>query len=143
MDLERKDIYIIALSLCLITTSVVDIVLLSSSIEFGYIGDCYQTLKILVVGTESGPNDLDPTDSWDSASSDVIEQVVETLFTYDTRQYVVDESTPRISWLAYGEPLWSMGNTVMTVDIRPGISFHDGTPMDAAAVAWNFNRFMY
>ncbi|MFX1389824.1 MAG: ABC transporter substrate-binding protein [Promethearchaeota archaeon] len=142
MNLERKDIYIIALSLCLVITSGINIGLLVSSIQLGYHHLAPPELETLVVGTGSGPNDLDPTDSWDSASNDVIEQVVETLFTYDTRQYVIDETMPRINWLA-SSYAWSGGNTILTVDIRTGITFHDGTPMDAAAVAWNFNRFMY
>jgi peptide/nickel transport system substrate-binding protein len=100
-------------------------------------------LETLTVGTGSGPPDLDPTDSWDSASHDVIEQVVETLYTYDTRQFASTGQMPRIPWLAAGDPVWSAGDTVMTIDIRTGITFHDGTLMDAAAVAWNFNRFMY
>ena len=38
------------------------------------------TLKF---GTFYGPNTLEPVESWDSSSNDVIKQVVETLFTYD------------------------------------------------------------
>ncbi|MFX1390577.1 MAG: ABC transporter substrate-binding protein [Promethearchaeota archaeon] len=99
-------------------------------------------METLVIGTESGPHDLDPTDSWDKSSNDVIEQVVETLFTYDSRQYSIDETTPRINWLATGYS-WDVTNTILTVDIRFGVEFHDGIIMDASVVAWNFNRFMY
>jgi len=94
------------------------------------------------VGTQSGPHDLDPTDSWDRASNDVIEQVVETLFTHNTTQFDIDQTMPRINLLASGYS-WDVTNTILTVDIRTGITFHDGTTLDAAAVAWNFNRFMY
>ncbi|MHA1499802.1 MAG: hypothetical protein ACTSRT_19910 [Promethearchaeota archaeon] len=37
----------------------------------------------LKVGTSSGPATIEPVESWDSASNDVLEQVVETLFYYD------------------------------------------------------------
>ncbi|MFX1388645.1 MAG: ABC transporter substrate-binding protein [Promethearchaeota archaeon] len=141
MELEKKDVIIIFLSFCLLFTSVVSIFLLISPYGPPF-GPVPPRGEALIIGTGSGPHDLDPTDCWDSASNDVIEQVVETLFTYDTRQFVVDETMPRVNWLATGYS-WSGGNTILTVDIRTGVRFHDGTPMDAAAVAWSFNRFMF
>jgi ABC-type transport system substrate-binding protein len=139
MEMERKDLIIIVLSICLIFTSITGILL---SFQPSGIQIMPPELDTLVIGTSSGPNDLDPTDSWDAASNDVIEQVVETLFTYDTRQFAIDETMPRINWLATGYS-WDMSNTILTVDIRTGVRFHDGTIMDAAAVAWSFNRFIY
>jgi len=50
----------------------------------------------LKVGTYSGPNTLEPVESWDSASNDVLEQVVETLFFYN----LTDLDLPRINLLA-------------------------------------------
>ncbi|MCA3261289.1 MAG: peptide ABC transporter substrate-binding protein [Telmatospirillum sp.] len=32
--------------------------------------------------------------------------------------------------------------TVMRFDLRPNLKFHDDTPLDAAAVKWNFDRIM-
>ncbi|MGH3246709.1 MAG: ABC transporter substrate-binding protein [Trebonia sp.] len=32
------------------------------------------------------------------------------------------------------------GGTVLTISLRPGVKFSDGTPFDAAAVAWNIKR---
>jgi ABC-type transport system substrate-binding protein len=139
MELKRKDIYIIALSFCLLITSGLNITLLIQLSTFEVVPP---ELEVLIIGTGSGPHDLDPTDSWDSASNDVIEQVVETLFTYDTRQFIIDETMPRINWLATGYS-WDITNTILTVDIRTEVYFHDGTLMDATAVAWSFNRFLY
>ena len=34
----------------------------------------------------------------------------------------------------------SDGGTTLTITLRPGIKFSDGTPFNAAAVAWNINR---
>ncbi|MFW9829798.1 MAG: ABC transporter substrate-binding protein [Candidatus Thorarchaeota archaeon] len=104
--------------------------------------DPYWFHNTLYVGTTVGPQDLDPTDCWDTNSRYVIEQIVETLFTYDTRQFVINQTMPRINWLATAYS-WDVTNTILTVDIRTGIEFHDGTIMNATAVAWNFNRFMY
>ncbi|MFX1388642.1 MAG: ABC transporter substrate-binding protein [Promethearchaeota archaeon] len=138
--MEKKDKIIVALSFCILFNTLT--ILIQFSLQIGYVEVYPPDLETLVIGTGSGPNDHDPTDSWDQVSNDVIEQVVETLFTYDTRQFIIDETMPRINWLA-SSYVWSGGNTILTVDIRTGITFHDGTPMDAAAVAWNFNRFMY
>jgi ABC-type transport system substrate-binding protein len=139
MEMEKKNLAIIILAIVLAASGIGNIIL---GIQLGYIEVAPPPLETLVVGTGSGPHDLDPADSWDSASNDVIEQVVECLFTYDTRQYVIDETMPRINWLATSY-VWSGGNTILTVDIRSGVQFHDGTLMDADAVAWSFNRFMY
>jgi peptide/nickel transport system substrate-binding protein len=34
----------------------------------------------------------------------------------------------------------SNGGTVLTIKLRPNLKFSDGTPLNAAAVAWNFKR---
>jgi peptide/nickel transport system substrate-binding protein len=138
MEMEKKNLAIIILAIVLAASGIGNIIL---GIQLGYIEVAPPELETLVVGTGSGPHDLDPTDSWDSASNDVIEQVVETLFTYDTRQWVIDETMPRVNWLASGYS-WDSA-TELVITLRTGISFHDGTTMDADAVAWNFNRFMY
>jgi ABC-type transport system substrate-binding protein len=140
MEMEKKNLAIIILAIVLAASGIGNIIL---GIQLGIIEVAPPDLETLVVGTGSGPHDLDPVDSWDSASNDVLEQVVETLYTYDTRLFETTGTMPRIPWLAAAAPVWSAGNTVMTIDIVTGVTFHDGTPMDAAAVAWNFNRFMY
>ncbi|MFW9829648.1 MAG: ABC transporter substrate-binding protein [Candidatus Thorarchaeota archaeon] len=138
MEMEKKNLAIIILAIVLAASGIGNIIL---GIQLGYIEVTPPELETLVVGTGSGPNDLDPTDSWDSASNDVIEQAVETLFTYDTRQWVVTQTMPRINWLAASYS-WT-SNTEFVVTLREGVHFHDGTLMDGEAVAWNFNRFMY
>jgi ABC-type transport system substrate-binding protein len=139
MKLGKRDAIIIILSFCLLISSGLNALL---SFQTWYPSIAPPVFEKLIVGTYSGLHDLDPTDSWDSYSNDAIEQVVETLFTYDTRQFVIDQTMPRINWLATGYS-WDITNTILTVDIRTGVHFHDGTVMDAAAVAWSFNRFMY
>ncbi len=47
---------------------------------------------ILKVGATYGPETLEPVDCWDRASSDVIEQVVENLFTYNLSNLDFDNS---------------------------------------------------
>ena len=72
MEMERKDSIIIVLSICLIFTTITGILL---SIQPSGIQVIPPELNTLTIGTSSGPNDLDPTDCWDAASNDVIEQV--------------------------------------------------------------------
>ncbi|MFX1389823.1 MAG: ABC transporter substrate-binding protein [Promethearchaeota archaeon] len=139
MNLKGKDVCIIALSLCFAISSGLNLVF---ALQLGTFEVTPSELEVLVIGTGSGPNDLDPTECWDKDSQIVIEQVVETLFIYDTRQYIIGETMPRINWLATGYS-WDVTNTTLTVDIRTGVYFHDGTLMDANAVAWSFNRLLY
>jgi len=91
----------------------------------------------LIIGTSSGPYDLDPVNSWDSASNDVIEQVAECLFSYNYS----DPDLPRINLLA--QSYWWQNNVTLQVELRQGIQFHDGTSFNAAAAKWNLDRINY
>ncbi|MBD3215567.1 MAG: hypothetical protein GF311_23355 [Candidatus Lokiarchaeota archaeon] len=88
----------------------------------------------LVFGTGAAPIDLDPQNSWDSSSSNVIIQVCEGLFMHD---YTLTDS-PLVPRLAHSFGTWNGNN--YTVDIRSGIKFHDGTDLDVNDVVWTFNR---
>lgn len=87
--------------------------------------------------TSSGPYTLEITDSWDSASNDVLEQVVETLFFYD----LADVDLPLTMELA--SSYYWVDETHLQIKLREGILFHDGTPFDAAAAKWNLDRLCY
>ena len=90
-----------------------------------------------VRSTSSGPHTLEITDSWDSASNDVLEQVVETLFFYD----LDDPALPRINVLAHS--YWWVDNTTLQIQLKEGILFHDGTDFNAEAAKWNLDRLQY
>jgi peptide/nickel transport system substrate-binding protein len=88
-----------------------------------------------------GPADLDPQDAWDSASSDVHDQVCEGLFAYD----LTDPNLAIIPRLADPDsiPSWGtngLGQPTYTVELRDDVWFHDGTKFDATAVKYNFDR---
>lgn len=91
----------------------------------------------LKVGALYTPYTLDPVDSWDEGSYSVIEQVVETLFTYDLE----DPELPLINQLA--ESYTWINPTQLYITLRQGILFHDGTPFNAAAAKWNLDRLLY
>ncbi|MFX1323121.1 MAG: ABC transporter substrate-binding protein [Promethearchaeota archaeon] len=95
----------------------------------------------LVFGTIAGPPDLDPHLAWDSASGDVISQICEGLYKFD----VTDPAYPLIPVLATDLPIVE-GTAEMPeliIPLRTGVTFHDGTPFNAAAVKWNFDRLCY
>src|SRR5271157_524156 len=95
--------------------------------------------QVLIYGTSSGPLTLDPMWAWDSASEDVIDQVYEGLYQYN----LTNPSLPVVPWLATDMGNWTTDKMNFTVTIRPGITFQDGTPLDAAAVKWSFDRLQY
>lgn len=80
--------------------------------------------------------DLDPQQAWDSASIEVISQVCEGLFTYNL-------SSPEleiIPALATDVGTWNAEATEFTVNLKTGVTFHDGTLFTADDVKWTFDR---
>lgn len=92
---------------------------------------------ILKVGATYGPDTLEPVDCWDRASIDVIEQVVENLFTYNLSNL----NLPRINELA--ESFWWQDLTTLKITLKQNIFFHDGTLFNAEVAKWNFDRLLY
>ena len=132
--MEKKNLAIIILAIVLAASGIGNIIL---GIQTGAIEVQAPDLETLIRGTGAGPPDLDPVDSWDSAANDVIRQVAEPLFFYDYRDPLLE----RANWLAdsYSWPT----PVTLEINIRTGIKFHDGTYMDAAACAWNFDRLIW
>ncbi len=93
----------------------------------------------LAVGTLQGPLDLDPVHSWDRSSNDVIEQVCEGLYQYD----LSDPNLGIIPVLAADYGTWNPTATKLTIPLRQGVYFHDGTIFNALAVQWTFERINY
>jgi peptide/nickel transport system substrate-binding protein len=89
-----------------------------------------------VYGVGSGPVDLDTAYMWDSASADVATQVAEGLYAYN----LTTTDLALIPRLAAGMGSWSSDNLQFTVPLRQNVTFHDGTPFNATAVKWNFDR---
>lgn len=92
---------------------------------------------IFKVGTISEPVTIELVEAWDRGSNNVISQVVETLFAYN----LSDPSLPRVNRLAQSY-LW-INSTTLQIQLRQGILFHDGTPFNASAAKWNFDRLLY
>ncbi len=88
----------------------------------------------LTIGMGAEPESLDPVNMTSAPAATVGEHVVERLI------YMEEDGslTPMLatSWSA------SADSTVWTFEIRQGGTFHDGTPLNAEAVAVNLNRFV-
>ena len=102
-----------------------------------YKWNSYISKNTFLISISGGPTSIDPINSKDSFSNDVLEQVVETLFFYD----LFDVNLPRINLLAYSY-YWT-DTTHLQIQLREGIFFHDGTPFNAVAAKWNFDRLLY
>src|SRR5256884_3151227 len=87
----------------------------------------------LVVGLVAEPVNLDPAQVTDLNSNRVGRRIVETLATFP------DESTQIVLGLAES---WTVSKDGLryTFRLRKGISFHDGTPLNAEAVKFSIER---
>ncbi len=137
MEMEKKNLAIIILAVVLAASGVGNIIL---GIQAGAV-KAPEKKNTLKVGMREGnmPAVLDPVDSWDSATNDVIIQVCDGLWAYNlySGDYELEYT------LAKEEPTWDATNTSLTVILRENVWFHDGTPFNATAVQFTFDRIMY
>ena len=88
-----------------------------------------QTLRI---GLAEDPDALDPTRARTFVGRIVFAGLCDKLFDLDEKLRIVPQ-------LATGYQ-WSSDNKSLEVKLRPGVTFHDGEKMDAAAVKYNLER---
>jgi len=131
MDRDKKSIAIIVLSIILIASGIGAIFLI--------IPECQPAIPVsrtLNVGTFYGPWDLDPINTWELKSRDIIKQVCEGLYTYN----LSDPDLEIIPLLAEDYGTWDSSGMHLTIPLRQNVWFHDGTPFNAEVVKWNFER---
>ena len=92
-----------------------------------------QPAGTLVVGLVAEPVNLDPAQVTDLNSNRVGRRIAETLVTFP------EESTQIVPGLAES---WVVSKDGLryTFKLRKGVSFHDGTPLDAEAVKFSIDR---
>lgn len=89
--------------------------------------------QIIIFGKSKDAITLDPADSTDGESSAVIVNIFEPLLRFKKEQTIVEPALAA-SWQVSEDKLtWSF-------KLRQGVKFHDGTPLDAAAVKFNYDR---
>jgi peptide/nickel transport system substrate-binding protein len=84
--------------------------------------------------TESLPITLDPAVAYDSSSESVIQNIYETLVTYEGSQ--VREVAPLLA------DAWSVSsdNRQFVFRLHPAVQFHNGQPLNAQAVIYSLRR---
>ena len=88
------------------------------------------------VGTTLKPRTLDPADNYELAGLNIIYNVGESLYTYEVG------TTEIKPLLATEMPVVSEDGLTYTIPLRQGVTFHDGTPFNAEAMAFSLQRFM-
>ncbi|MCX6899556.1 MAG: ABC transporter substrate-binding protein [Verrucomicrobia bacterium] len=78
---------------------------------------------------------LDPAAADDSESVKVLNNICEGLVRFKSGTTQIEPCLAET---------WNLSSDARTciIALREGVKFHDGTPLNAAAVAWNFNRQM-
>ena len=91
---------------------------------------------IITIGTTKKPRTLDPADAYELRSIALIRNLSDRLYTYDPG------STELKPQLATALPKLSADGLTYTIPLRQGVVFHDGTPFNAAAMAFSLDRFI-
>ncbi|GHE85473.1 ABC transporter substrate-binding protein [Amycolatopsis deserti] len=89
----------------------------------------------LVMGLSSEPDRLDPTTSSSLYTRYVMSTICEKLYDLDSSGQVVPQ-------LATALPALSPDGLTVTIGVRTGVTFADGTPFDAAAVRTSLQRHL-
>lgn len=86
---------------------------------------------VLKVSATANPSSLDPATGGAGSDHTFLWTIFDTLVEWD---YATLKTKPGLASYEFPDPL------TMLLDIKPGIVFHDGSPLDAAAVKFNLDR---
>jgi peptide/nickel transport system substrate-binding protein len=89
----------------------------------------------LVVALNQDPDILDPSLSRTYVGRIIYEHMCEKL-------YEIDENLKIFPQLAAEMPIFSDGGKTVTIKLRRGVNFNDGTPMNAEAVRYSLDRHL-
>src|SRR4051794_5180016 len=103
--------------------------LLAATLSLGVFSAQGQNLRI---GLAEDPDILDPTLARTFVGRVVFAALCDKLFDLDEKLNIVP-------MLATGHE-WAPDGKSLTLKLRPGVTFHDGEKMDAAAVKYNLER---
>ena len=90
----------------------------------------------LILGLDASPTDLDPQSQYDYRSTVVIRSLYEGLIG------LVDSATDQYEGLVAESWEANEDQSVWTFKLRPGLTFHDGSPCDSAAVKASYERLL-
>jgi ABC-type transport system substrate-binding protein len=132
MEMEKKNLAIIILAVVLAASGVGNVILAMLTVVSPPVqGD------VLKVATTSNPVTMDPLDTWDSVSNNMLDQVVEPLIATD----LADPSFPIVPRLAES---WTWPTEkIIEFKLRDDVYFHDGQKLTGEDVIWTFERINY
>ncbi len=90
----------------------------------------------ITIGTTLKPRTIDPADAYEVISGNLLYNLGDRLYGYKLG------TTELVPQLATEMPKISEDGTVYTIPIRQGVTFHDGTPFNAEAMAFSLQRFI-
>ncbi len=90
----------------------------------------------ITLGTTAKVRTLDPADSYEILSGNLLYNLGDRLYTTEPNQ------TTLVPQLATALPQISEDGLTYTIPLREGVVFHDGTPFNAEAMAFSLNRFI-
>jgi ABC-type transport system substrate-binding protein len=138
MEMEKKNLAIIILAVVLAASGVGNVIL---AVMSGFIEEPF-TGEVLKVATTANPVTLDPMNSWDSVSNDILDQVCEPLIATD----LTDPDFGLVGRLAES---WIMRvgthgkyNNI-TFWLREDVFFHDGQRFTGEDVIHSFERINF
>ncbi len=135
--MEKKDLAIIILALLLAASGVGNIIL---GVEPVFIPPVSLKNWHRDAHAEAArPLVLDPVDSWDSVSNNMIRHVCDNLWYYDLYSGPDFQLEMRLAT----KYTWNMDMDELTVILRKNVYFHDGSYFNATAVKFTFDRILY
>ena len=90
----------------------------------------------IAIGITDRIRTLDPSDAFEPVSLNILLNVGETLYTYDA------DTGTLVPLLATALPTVSDDGLTYTIPVRQGVTFHDGTPFNADAMAFSLQRLI-
>src|ERR1051326_787095 len=112
---------------------IVTLVLVTMAVTFGLIGAAYAQKKQRRVGLKQDPDILDPTLARTYVGRIVFSHICEKLYEIDDKLQIHPQ-------LAAAMPQYADGGRTMTIKLRPGVKYNDGTPMTAESVKFSLDR---
>ncbi|MFX0023797.1 MAG: ABC transporter substrate-binding protein, partial [Candidatus Hermodarchaeota archaeon] len=135
--MEKKNLAIIILAVVLAASGVGNVILAMLTVI-----EPPETGEILKIASTSNPVTMDPVDTWDSVSNDMLDQVVEPLIATD----LADPAFPLVGRLAesWSFNIGTYGTYVnITFTLRQNVYFHDGQLFTGEDVVHTFERINF
>ncbi|MFW9969847.1 MAG: ABC transporter substrate-binding protein [Candidatus Odinarchaeota archaeon] len=133
MEMEKKNLAIIILAVVLAASGVGNVIL---AVMAGAVKPAV-TGEVLRVARTANPVTMDPLNSWDSVSNDILDQVGEPVL-------ATDLTDPALNIVGRLAESWTWVNEkIIEFTLRPDVFFHDGQRLTGEDVVYTFERINY